>query len=70
MADEQEAAVTRSATNNVDHGPEVTTEDDSPTQVHGWLRKRSKRTHKWKRKWFTIRDKDLLYGNSEQVRYA
>ena len=67
MADEQETSEGRSNDNNVNNGGEVTQEDVTAAEIQGWLRIRSKRTHKWKKKWFIIRNKDLVYGDSEQV---
>ncbi|XP_014785685.1 uncharacterized protein LOC106880322 isoform X2 [Octopus bimaculoides] len=32
----------------------------------GWLMKRSRLSHKWKRKWFLLKNADLFYGNDPQ----
>ena len=33
----------------------------------GWLFKRGKISHKWKKRWFQLHDKELQYGRCEQV---
>ncbi|GAB1609745.1 uncharacterized protein LOC106880322 isoform X2 [Argonauta hians] len=46
------------------------TEDDDHNNMSnerkGWLMKRSRLSHKWKRKWFLLKNADLFYGNDPQ----
>ncbi len=41
-------------------------ENDIPAPC-GWLMKRSKISHKWKKQWFQLKNSDLLYGKEEGV---
>lgn len=47
-------------------------EEDSSAAVKaerkGWLSKRSRFTNRWRRTWFELKDGQLLYGRSEEVR--
>ena len=42
-------------------------EDDKIQQMSGWLMKRSKMSHKWKRQWFHLTETDLVYGDNAEV---
>ncbi len=44
-----------------------TSREEQLTELSGWLTKRSKLSHKWKKQWFHLKNTDLLYGNSDQV---
>ena len=42
---------------------------NEPIELSGWLMKRSRHSHKWKKQWFHLIRTDLFYGDSEQVNY-
>lgn len=58
--------------NNSVEQPDTDTAEylDQMNSISGWLMKRTKLTHKWKNTYFTLKDTNLLYGNSENVRKA
>lgn len=45
------------------------TDIDSIEEPSGWLLKRSKISHKWKKQWFQLQSTELLYGDEEGVSY-
>lgn len=53
------------STNNSDSHPPTDSGDSSETC--GWLMKRTRISHKWKKQWFCLKNADLYYGNAEQV---
>lgn len=56
-----------------EEGGEGNTEDEEAEDQNmsnerkGWLMKRSRLSHKWKRKWFLLKNADLFYGSDPQV---
>lgn len=40
---------------------------NEPIELSGWLMKRSRHSHKWKKQWFHLIRTDLFYGDSEKV---
>lgn len=47
-------------------GSNQTDDDIHPTELKGWLMKRSKLTKKWKKQWFLLRNTNLVYGNTAE----
>ncbi|XP_070578958.1 PH domain-containing protein DDB_G0274775-like [Ptychodera flava] len=72
MAEEQQhsasSAVEHPDNSNV-NGENGATDDNKEAnteyQKSGWLMKRTKLTHKWKRQWFCLKKTQLHYGNTE-----
>ena len=56
--------------NNISSTNNTPQTDEPPAQVNGWLMKRSRRTHKWKKRWFQLNNTELAYGRSEEVSFA
>lgn len=42
------------------------TESEESSETSGWLMKRTRLSHKWKRTWFCLKNTDLYYGHTEQ----
>lgn len=36
-------------------------------EMSGWLMKRSKISHKWKKQWFHLKGTDMFYGDTNEV---
>ena len=72
---QRESAGSCSAANSLadtnDHnstvGQFVEDEDDMEYMKSGWLMKRSKVAHKWKKQWFLLKRTQLFYGENSQV---
>ena len=67
MANEEQdsnATVENNPPNEVQPAEE---EENHIPETCGWLMKRSKISHKWKKQWFQLKNTDLLYGNEEGV---
>lgn len=47
-------------------------DDDDEMDFHhmksGWLMKRSKVAHKWRKQWFSLKRSELFYGEDSRVR--
>ena len=41
--------------------------DDVTQEMSGWLMKRTKISHKWKKQWFILKKTELHYGNTPEV---
>ena len=46
--------------------PPTESELDGPT-TSGWLLKRSRLAHRWRKQWFHIQNSDLYYGDTAEV---
>ena len=62
--EEEVGAVDKNDLQQSDHDAD----DDKIPETSGWLMKRSKLSHKWKRQWFHLKNTDLFYGDSSQVK--
>ena len=41
--------------------------DETAVEMKGWLMKRTRFTHHWKKQWFVLKNVELYYGDDEQV---
>ena len=69
MANEEAVENHEANHNHIAESPaDETTETETPKHEHsGWLMKRTKLSHKWKKKWFVLKNSDLHYGDQEGV---
>ena len=54
--------------NNQQKPTENGTDDIQIDEMTGWLMKRTKITHKWLKTWFHLKNTELYYGKSAEVR--
>lgn len=55
---------TNSLNTTSSHNDEALTHNE----LKGWLLKRSKISRKWKKQWFLLKNTDLLYGDTPEVK--
>ena len=55
------------AISNGEEGVTVEEYQTTDNMKCGWLKKRTKLSHKWGRRWFLLKSKMLYYGNDAEV---
>ena len=66
MAD-SEGAVNGTSEKSSPPPSEQGSQEEHLTELTGWMMKRTKVTHKWKRQYFHLKNTELLYGDTQQV---
>ena len=67
MADDESPNAERTE-NNQQKTAENGADDIPVAELSGWLMKRTKITHKWLKTWFHLKNTELYYGKSAEVK--
>ena len=62
-----EQHINGSSDKNSYHPSNKDLQDEQVSEMAGWLMKRSKISHKWKKQWFHLKKTEICYGNSAEV---
>lgn len=63
--------VSDSHTNSLSNRSESQPDNDfTHNELKGWLLKRGRLSRKWKKQWFQLKNCDLYYGNTSEVKFV